>query len=502
MGRNMNALDQAFIKAFAKDRTATQRRRTSTNPAPAVPKATVQPPDAGVESMELALHDLYQQGQRLRIDRPVSSEGTMSSPHMLLPSVEQVDTYDAEAIGRAPASHFIVEDRLEPLDALLVNDHQAAVGGDGDASAANTLPTDAETADDSQETKLNVVTHTEVVADRDVPTLAFEAEVDADGVAGAYTQSLPHPAAPDVRHDGQSAADEDASEEDVPAEDASGADKSGDRQSDDEPLVLLAVPENPLPELETEEIGCLTACGGTDVAVALTTLELGTLDIDPTLLEWPVQGPADSPELGDEALTVPDVTLASDLPATTEAEDPAADLHNDVAMDAVPPACEEPTPATIPHAEQALVEQPPATDPFQSQSALAPFTPAWEVDAFRWPEICAQLDEASEWKLKQSGDELHVATQDGLKVLAVTSGARHEGRTTLTPGARTQHRPGRQPRGPAGRRCGQPGTGPPVGTRVTLRLARGPAPAATTIGSGGGVRRRPDYAVPDDRSVG
>ena len=60
-----------------------------------------------------------------------------------------------------------------------------------------------------------------------------------------------------------------------------------------------------------------------------------------------------------------------------------------------------------------------------------PFTPAWEVDAFRWPGLCQQLDDQTAGRLTESGAELNVATQDGLKVLAVTSSHRLEGRTTL-----------------------------------------------------------------------
>ena len=65
------------------------------------------------------------------------------------------------------------------------------------------------------------------------------------------------------------------------------------------------------------------------------------------------------------------------------------------------------------------------------QLALKPFTPAWEVDAFHWPELCTQLDVASGAKLTQSGEELNVAMQDGLKVIAIVSTSREEGRSTL-----------------------------------------------------------------------
>jgi Mrp family chromosome partitioning ATPase len=65
------------------------------------------------------------------------------------------------------------------------------------------------------------------------------------------------------------------------------------------------------------------------------------------------------------------------------------------------------------------------------EPAAASFVPAWEVDAFRWPELCTELDLASGAKLSQSGEELHTASQDGLRVVAIVGTAREEGRSTL-----------------------------------------------------------------------
>ena len=50
---------------------------------------------------------------------------------------------------------------------------------------------------------------------------------------------------------------------------------------------------------------------------------------------------------------------------------------------------------------------------------------------FAGPTSAAHLDEASGRKLTQSGDELYMAMQDGLKVIAITSAERQEGRTTI-----------------------------------------------------------------------
>ena len=72
-----------------------------------------------------------------------------------------------------------------------------------------------------------------------------------------------------------------------------------------------------------------------------------------------------------------------------------------------------------------------AVESGEGRRQLEPFAPAWEVDGFRWPPLCGDLDERTGGKLQQSGQELFMATGDGLKVLAVASVSRREGRSTL-----------------------------------------------------------------------
>ncbi len=78
----------------------------------------------------------------------------------------------------------------------------------------------------------------------------------------------------------------------------------------------------------------------------------------------------------------------------------------------------------------------PQLEPMTLETALpgaveGKFGAAWEVDAFCWPEVCAQLDSASNGQLQESGEEIAAAARQGLRVLAVTSIHRQEGRTTL-----------------------------------------------------------------------
>jgi Mrp family chromosome partitioning ATPase len=217
----MNALDQALIKAFAKNRSAVCGEQES-----AAIGSRVQPPETGVESTALVLHDLNPQGLRFRIDRPTSTEASYLAAHMIMPIVEQVQSYHPDDIATSTLSQVIIEDRLQSLEQSLREIEE---------STAN----------------------------------------DADGVAVPIREEI----AP--AHHGLS---------------------------------------------EAEEAALL---GGV------------------------------------------------------------------------------------------------------KQSVLDPFAPAWEVDAFRWPDLCTELDAASGRKLTRSGDELYVATQDGLKVIAITSTERQEGRTTM-----------------------------------------------------------------------
>jgi Mrp family chromosome partitioning ATPase len=60
-----------------------------------------------------------------------------------------------------------------------------------------------------------------------------------------------------------------------------------------------------------------------------------------------------------------------------------------------------------------------------------PTVPLWEVDRFHWPRTCEKLFADQNGYLARAGDKLLAAVQDGLRVLAVTGSRRGEGRSTL-----------------------------------------------------------------------
>ena len=59
------------------------------------------------------------------------------------------------------------------------------------------------------------------------------------------------------------------------------------------------------------------------------------------------------------------------------------------------------------------------------------FNPSWEVDQFFWPEVVKHIETSHLEAFQQIGKHLSLANRDGLKVMAVTSGERGVGRSTV-----------------------------------------------------------------------
>jgi Mrp family chromosome partitioning ATPase len=67
----------------------------------------------------------------------------------------------------------------------------------------------------------------------------------------------------------------------------------------------------------------------------------------------------------------------------------------------------------------------------QKRKPPTPFVPSWEVDALLWPEVVLRLEQASPGSFRQVGRHIANANQSGLRVMAVTSGERGVGRSTV-----------------------------------------------------------------------
>ena len=59
------------------------------------------------------------------------------------------------------------------------------------------------------------------------------------------------------------------------------------------------------------------------------------------------------------------------------------------------------------------------------------FAPSWEVDSFLWPEVVKRIEASQPDAFHQIGRNLSLANRDGLKVMAITSGERGVGRSTV-----------------------------------------------------------------------
>ena len=59
------------------------------------------------------------------------------------------------------------------------------------------------------------------------------------------------------------------------------------------------------------------------------------------------------------------------------------------------------------------------------------FNPSWEVDQFFWPEVVKHIESSNSEAFQRIGKHLSLANRDGLKVMAVTSGERGVGRSTV-----------------------------------------------------------------------
>lgn len=67
----------------------------------------------------------------------------------------------------------------------------------------------------------------------------------------------------------------------------------------------------------------------------------------------------------------------------------------------------------------------------QSLPLTVAFAASWEVDTFFWPEVLMQLERANPNSFREIGYHLAQANASGLKVMAVTSGERGVGRSTV-----------------------------------------------------------------------
>lgn len=105
---------------------------------------------------------------------------------------------------------------------------------------------------------------------------------------------------------------------------------------------------------------------------------------------------------------------------------------------AAPPARPMPQGGAL-HTSHARVPEPKLGPALKDRTPQAPanlplpvaFSPSWEVDRFVWPEVLQKIEQSDVAAFHAISKHLRLANQDGLKVMAVTSGERGVGRSTV-----------------------------------------------------------------------
>lgn len=397
----MNTLNKAFIKAFARDRTKAARPKTD------VPAAKAATGDVSDPSGSLVMHDLYEEGDRIRFDgAPAAETPVVPESHLAFGIVQHVETFDPENLEAMAAEAVVVEDRTIGV-----------VGFEADETLAEEVLATDDEIHPGESKDLAVV---EIESDPVVEDTPAEPEPEIETSWG-YDVGNDRP---DI---GQGATvefvDEDAKEV---------------------THVSMIAPDPLAAEVDSDERLC--ALYGVEFGLPSST---DLSELKPGTFPVPVPGvPSVAPPAHDVSTPAEEAGEASPLDGSSE--DHSTDDHvppddtsltNHLGLSTETSEQEPAEPADEPETEAEEdtipVYQPwPQLEPMtlgagSPETTDGKFGAAWEVDAFCWPEVCAQLDSAANGQLRESGAEIAAAAKQGLKVLAVTSVHREEGRTTL-----------------------------------------------------------------------
>lgn len=190
---------------------------------------------------------------------------------------------------------------------------------------------------------------------------------------------------------------------------------------------LAAARSNSLIAIDLETMPAPSA-GVTELAAAPTiqaTIETGVPDAPPTrtfrldAAHTPVPAPHQPPQPTVEELIQP----AKDDPKARIAE---VKLHERPLV-----VSEEEAAELVGVAVTPATESPSKSTTAPSPRSSISLTPAWEVDHFLWPALCQKLLSDDQSYFAQAGGKIAAAVRDGLHAIAITGSRRGEGRTTL-----------------------------------------------------------------------
>jgi Mrp family chromosome partitioning ATPase len=103
--------------------------------------------------------------------------------------------------------------------------------------------------------------------------------------------------------------------------------------------------------------------------------------------------------------------------------------HSSNRIDSVKPMVSAELPPASTPSKPSLETQP--TKLTTSLPLPVSLAPSWEVDSFLWPEVVKRIEVSQPDAFHQIGKNLSLANRDGLKVMAITSGERGVGRSTV-----------------------------------------------------------------------
>ncbi len=440
----MNALDKAFIKAFAKNRVP-----STVEPQRAKPHIDLPSTQPEVETAQVVLHDTRDDGKRLRVDRP-EADAVVLDAHMILPLVEQVQSYDPEHVEDQTLPSVLFEDRLSDLQ----QDASSQRPDDASAPDRSAPPTSekgerssdepvsdkrmpAERTSDENDlanhSESNVTERTDANADREVQALDSPS-IEQQIWEFCQPQSL--------------TVTQQAAVLDLWSVQHSHLSTSAELPSLDFDMKV----EVHGPQIDWD---ALEQVVGNDPSVPATAQQPVAAGLPPAAESAASPEPAPEPALEPAPESVP---LSAAKPAVSEASTRASSLAVEeeiflaqAVSASIPvedqPCCLpdsrvevsvfDPAELTVEASQESAsdqgAQQAPQAAPREgvTESVTPSFAPAWEVDAFRWPSLCQELDQQTQGRLTQSGEELCLATREGLRVVAVTSSQREEGRSTL-----------------------------------------------------------------------
>lgn len=453
----MSALDQAFIKAYAKETPA-----AGNSPAHAAPtgeRATLAPRRAmstgkGTTSSS-HIENLYADGALYRLETPQAEAEVIPAPHYAAqpqpgtqgrrlaaryrlrrlaseelspappqPAVRFVQRQAARGLSeiarrsaRNPQSDTL-ENELEPplteialpeIPSAAPTEHPASTPTPGPASAVNQVPDVVPPAAQPIVAQQPVATQvpaeelvdlSEFLSDRENVTVSIDWN-DAAAHGTMHVESSTMVVWP-AESDLASAAAESLMHLDLGSVPAP---------------VLAAPPEaiapTPVPPLAETPATPIPASPVALPETSIPATPAVTLRLDAehaSGVPAPHFKPAIAPKMAEQAQEVKPMPA---VPPTGITPQEAAELVGA----AVPTEAILETPIAIP----TQVEAPPAE----------PIVPVWEVDRFFWPTVCEKLLRDDQSYFGQAGGKLISAARDGLRTLAITGSRRGEGRTTL-----------------------------------------------------------------------